>query len=163
MVSPAESKHMSYRVFWIVEHHVLYIRLSGHIGLDDFHDSSKHIADLMDEAYAKDTANIIIGVIDLRDASLGMLVRSAITASAQTIADVIDPRVWKARPGFTILITTSDAARMLTSIIIRLTTQPMTTVGTLAEALMVVSYMYPELQTQLTAYTDDPRSAENTN
>jgi hypothetical protein len=153
---------MSYQVFWIVENHVLYISLSGDVTLDDFRDSSKHIADHMDAAYSSGSSDIIIGIIDLREAALAMLLRSVISAAAQAIADVIDPRIWNAKPGFTVLITTSEAAKMLTSIIIRLTSQPMTTIGTLAEALTVVSYMYPELQTQLDVYRDNHQSAGST-
>jgi hypothetical protein len=158
IVSPAESKQMTYQVFWIVENHILYIGLSGDLTLGDFRDSSKHIADHMDAAYST-SSDIVIGIIDLREASLGQLVRSVISA-AQSISEVIDPRIWKAKSGFTILITTSESAKVLTSIIIRLTAQPMTTVGTLLEALTVVSYMYPELQSQLDAYRDGPSSID---
>ncbi|MBI5929747.1 MAG: hypothetical protein HY862_10585 [Chloroflexi bacterium] len=142
---------MAYQVHWVIQNHVLYISLSGDITLDDFRDSSKQIADSMDEAYKSESASIIIGIIDLQQAKLGMLMRSAISA-AQDIADVIDTRVWKAKPGFVVLITVSEAAKMLTSVLIRISKQPMTTVGTMHEALMVVRYMYPELQTELEVY-----------
>lgn len=142
---------MAYQVHWVIQNHVLYIGLSGDISLDDFRDSSKQIADYMDDAYASESASVIIGIIDLQQAKLGVLMRSAISA-AQDIADVIDARVWKAKPGFVVLITVSEAAKMLTSLLIRISKQPMTTVGTMHEALMVVRYMYPELQTELEIY-----------
>ncbi|MBZ0280407.1 MAG: hypothetical protein K8L97_06675 [Anaerolineae bacterium] len=147
---------MAYQVFWIVQNHVLYVSLSGDITLDDFRGVSKKSADYMDAAYASGTSSIIIGIIDLTDANLGKLMRSAVSA-AQDISNVIDARHWKAKPGFVVLITVSDSAKMLTSFIIRISKQPMTTVGTMNEALMVVRYMYPELQTQL----DDYRGGEH--
>lgn len=129
--------------------------------MDDFRASSKIIADNMDSAYKSEVQGIIIGIVDLQEASLARLMRTIMTALVQEIASVIDPRIWDAKPGFTILITTSETAKLLTSLIIRLSSQPMTTVGTLAEALMVVSYMYPELQPLLDAHADAEQPAEN--
>jgi hypothetical protein len=142
---------MAYHVTWIIEHHVLYVSLSGDMSLDDFRGVSKQSADYMDDAYASGTSGIIIGIIDLTDANLGILMRSALSV-AQDISNVIDSRHWKAKPGFVVLITVSDSAKMLTSFIIRISKQPMTTVGTMDEALTVVRYMYPELQSQLDDY-----------
>jgi hypothetical protein len=149
---------MAYQVHWIIQNHVLYVGLSGDITLDDFRDSSRQIADYMDVAYQSEASSIIIGIIDLQQAKLGGILRSAISA-AQDIADVIDARVWKAKPGFVVLITVSEAAKMLTSILIRISKQPMTTVGTMREALMVVRYMYPELQTELDTYQENENPA----
>jgi hypothetical protein len=149
---------MAYQVHWIIQNHVIYIALSGDITLDDFRDSSRQIADYMDVAYQSEASSIIIGIIDLQQAKLGGILRSAISA-AQDIADVIDARVWKAKPGFVVLITVSEAAKMLTSILIRISKQPMTTVGTMREALMVVRYMYPELQTELDTYQENENPA----
>lgn len=152
---------MAYQVSWIVQNRVLYIKLSGDITLEDFHSSTRQIADYMEDAYSSDSSGMIIGIVDLRASGFGQLMRSILSTLAQEIAAVIDSRLWKAKPGFIILITTSDAAKLLTSMIIRLSTQPMTTVGTLAEALTVVSYMYPELQSQLDIYQESQQSAEN--
>jgi hypothetical protein len=149
---------MAYKVSWIVQHRVLYISLSGDIKLDDFRDSSRQIADYMDDAYNSETSDIIIGIIDLTDAKLSLLMRSAISV-AQDISDVIDARVWKAKPGFVVLVTVSEAAKLLTSLTIRISKQPMTTVGNLDEALMVVRYMYPELGPQLDHYQAGDHSA----
>lgn len=142
---------MAYQVYWIIQNHVIYVSLSGDITLDDFRESSKQIADYMDIATSQGASNIIIGIVDLTDAKLGFLVRSTMSG-APDISDMIDPRHWKAKPGFVVLITMSEAAKLLTSIIIRISRQPMTTVATLKEALLVVRYMYPELQTELEAY-----------
>jgi hypothetical protein len=149
---------MAYQVDWIVRHHILYITFTGDITLEDFQQSSKIISDEMDAAYAADASGIIIGIVDLREASLGRLLRLGV-AAAQDISGVLDPRVWKAKPGFVVLITLSDTARLLTSILIKLSKQPMTTVGTMPEALTVVSYMYPELQSRLDAFRDSQPSA----
>lgn len=145
---------MAYQVFWIVQHRVLYIQLAGDIVLDDFRDSSRQIADYMDEAYQTLPGSVVIGIIDLREAHLGQFLRLAIAAAVQSIADVLDPRVWKAKSGFVVLITTSQSAKIITSMVIRLTTQPMTTIGTLDEALTVVGYMYPELHDPLNAFKE---------
>jgi hypothetical protein len=145
---------MAYQVSWIVQHNVLYIGLSGEIALDDFRGASAQIAGLMDDAYASGSSSMIIGLVDLHDAHVKHLLRAVIGTLVQEIAAVIDPRLWQARPGFIILITTSDTAKLLSSLILRLTTQPLTTVGTLNEALTVVSYMYPELLPQLDAFRD---------
>ena len=153
---------MAYKVHWIVKYNVLYTSLSGDITLDDFRESTREVADLMDDAYQSGSKNIIIGVIDLTEAKLSMLVRSAVSVS-QDISDVIDPRVWNAKPGFVVLVTVSTSAQMLTSIIIRISKQPMTTVGNLEEALTVVRYMYPELQTQLDGYLENDNPADAVN
>ncbi len=150
---------MAYKVLWIVENHVVYVGLSKDVRLEDFRESSKEIADLLEVAYADGAANII-GIIDLTDARLGALMRSAVSI-AQDISSVIDPRHWEAKPGFVVLITQSEAAKVLTAVIIRISKQPMTTVGTLGEALTVVCSMYPELQAQIDAYqSDDGHSTE---
>ncbi|MDX2139261.1 MAG: hypothetical protein SF123_14340 [Chloroflexota bacterium] len=149
---------MAYHVSWIVRHQVLYISLSDEITLADFRDSTKQIADYMDDAYSTGTTNLIIGIIDLTHAKLGFLMRSAISV-AQDISDVIDPRHWNAKPGFVVLITVSEAAKLLTSVIIRISKQPMTTVASLNEALAVVCSMYPDLQTQIDTYQASEHSA----
>lgn len=147
---------MAYKVAWIVPHHVLYTSLSDDVRLEDFRESSREIGDLMDEAYASGTGSIIIGIIDLTHAKMGQLMRSVISA-AQDIYDQIDPRMWQAKPGFVVLVTVSESAKLLTSLVIRISKQPMTTVGTMEEAMMVVRYMYPELQHQLDEYLNSDR------
>ncbi len=149
---------MAYKVFWIVENHVIYVSLSADITLDDFRHSSKQIADYMDEAYRTGTTDIIIGIVDLTEARLGPLMRSALSVAPE-ISNVIDPRHWQAKPGFVVLVTLSDAAKLLTSLIIRISRQPMTTVGSLKEALMVVRYMYPDLAEQIATYEDKHASS----
>lgn len=147
---------MAYKVAWIVPHHVLYTSLSEDVRLEDFRESSRLTGDMMDEAYASGSASIIIGIIDLTHARMSQLMRSVIT-SAQEIYDQIDPRMWTAKPGFVVLVTVSESAKLLTSLVIRISKQPMTTVGTLEEAMMVVRYMYPELQEQLDEYLNSDR------
>lgn len=143
---------MSYQAFWIIKHRVLYNQLAGDITLDDFRGISKETADLITDAYTSLPGQMVIGVIDIREANLGQFLRLAMTAAVQNIADVIDSRVWKAKSGFVILITTSQSAKVITGMVIRLSAQPMTTVATLDEALTVVSYMYPELQAELNTF-----------
>jgi hypothetical protein len=150
---------MAYRVDWIVPQRVIYINLHDDITIADFRDSSKLIADYLDEAYAQQTANPIVGVVDLTHAKLGFLMRSAISV-AQDISDVIDPRHWNAKPGFVVLITMSEAAKLLTAVIIRISKQPMTTVASLGEALAVVRSLYPDLNTQIDSYQADNQTAE---
>lgn len=149
---------MAYNVFWIVEHRVLYISESGQVTLEDIRLSTQEVAAAMEEAYQSGAA-LIIGVLNVRHADLSRLIRSALTTTIDEIASVIDPRLWKAKPGFIILITTSETAKTLLSLVVRLSSQPMTTVGTVDEALTVVSYMYPELAAELKAYRHDDRSA----
>lgn len=145
---------MAYQVLWIVEHRVLHISLSGQLTLDDFRDSSREIADYLDHAY-QSGARLVIGIVDVREAALGQLLHSVLSTTVEEISTAVDSRLWKAKPGFIVLVTTSESAKALTSLVIRLSSQPLTTVATLAEALMVVSYMYPELQAQLDSYRDN--------
>lgn len=160
-VSKAERPDMAYNVFWILEHRVLYISQSEQVTLEDIRLSSREIADSMEEAY-KSGAAFIIGVLDMSSADLSRLLRSVLTTAADEIASVIDPRVWNAKPGFIILITASETARTILSLVVRLSSQPMTTVGTVDEALTVVGYMYPELAAELKAYHHDEHSAGTT-
>jgi hypothetical protein len=142
---------MAYDVHWIVKYQVIYIGLLDDISLDDFRDSSKEIADYLDEAYSQEVTHKIIGVIDLTHAKLGTLMRFTLSA-AQDIANVIDARNLQAKPGFTILVTVSEVAKLITGLVIRLSKQPMTSVASLDEALNVVANMYPELKIPLNNY-----------
>jgi hypothetical protein len=140
---------MAYQVWWIVENRVLYIRQPLDLTLEDIRDSTRDIADHIEAAYQHNPTPLIIGVLDMREATVDRLMRSALSVAVKNVVDVIDPRVWKAKPGFIILITTSNTVKLLIYPVIKLSSQPITTVATLAEALTVVSYMYPELQTEL--------------
>jgi len=145
---------MTYQVWWIVDNRVLYIRQSPDVTLEDIRASTKAIADHIEEAYKQTPSSLIIGILDMRATTVDRIMRSALSAAIKNVVDVIDPRVWKAKPGFLILVTTSNTVKVIIFPVIRLSSQPLTTVATLAEALTVVSYMYPELQSQLDAYRD---------
>jgi|GEM_PF-6112000 len=147
-----KDRPMAYQVSWIVQHRVLYVRESGRVTLDDIRESTKLIADYMDDAYANSAA-LVIGIIDLRESKFALSLRT-LANGVQNIASVVDPRHWKAKPGFVVLVTTGESAKYITSLVIGLSKQPMTTVATIEEALMVVRYMYPELQTFLDEYID---------
>lgn len=151
---------MAYKVSWIVPNRVLYILQTGDITLEDIRLSSVQIADHLESAYASSGGTMVIGVVDMRDIRLGHVMRSVVTAAVKDIANVIDSRVWRAKPGFVVLITGSDSAKLLVSLIIRISSQPLTTVGTMAEALTVVSYMYPELKEELDQYRDSDEQAQ---
>ena len=144
---------MVYRAFWIVENRVLYIGQREHVTFEDVRFSTQQIADYIDDAYAHGS-KLVIGILDLNGVDLSLLVHSPLATAVNEIADVIDPRLLKAKPGFIILVTTSNDTKAIISPIVRLAVQPMTTVGTLHEALTVASYMYPELKDQLGAYRD---------
>jgi hypothetical protein len=146
------SKLMSYQVSWIIPNHVLYIRYTDDLTLDDLRDSSRLMMEHLEVAYRDTPQNVITGVVDIREADLGSLFRSIMTVVVKQIADVIDPRIWKAKSGFVILITSSEYAKTAVSLVVKLSSQPMTTVATLDEALTVIASMYPELQTQIEDY-----------
>jgi hypothetical protein len=143
---------MSYHVSWIIPNHILYIHYTDELLLDDLRASSKLIAEHMETAHEEAPQNIITGVVDIRDADLGSLLRSMLTVVVRQIADVIDPRLWKAKSGFIVLVTGSERARTAVSLVVKLSSQPMTTVGSLDEALTIVGSMYPELQAQIEEY-----------
>lgn len=137
---------MAHQVDWIAKYHVLSIRYTGSITLDDIHASTVEVADHLTEAYQNAPDHLIIGVVDMQDTGLGQVIRSVLPTVARRISEIIDPRIWKAKPGFVILITTSETAKLLISLIIRLYSQPMTTVASLDEALNVIRHMYPDLE-----------------
>lgn len=143
---------MSYQVKWIIENQVLYIQQAGDVSLDDLRASSKLIADHIFSAYAATPENVVIGIVDMSDARFGSLLRAAIPIVVKQVADIIDPRIWDAKPGFTVLVTSSERAKLAISLVIKISAQPLTTVATLDEALTVISAMYPELRTQLESY-----------
>lgn len=148
---------MAHHVFWMVQQHVLYLSMTEDIVLDDFRGISRLAADRMDEVTMHAPERLIIGIVDLRAAKLGQMLRLAVSAAVKSIADMIDPRIWKVKPGFVVIITTSESAKIITALVIRLYAQPMTSVGTLEEAIAIVCNMFPELTEQMEAYRDqDP-------
>lgn len=159
----AEQNLMAHQGFWMVQHRVLYLSMSDDVILDDFRGISRLAADKLEEVSAHAPNNLVIGIVDLRAAKLVQMMRRVVSAAVQNIAEVIDPRIWKAKPGFVVIITTSDSAKMMTALVIRLYAQPMTSVGTLDEAITVVGSMFPELTAQMDAYRDkDPLINPNT-
>lgn len=143
---------MSHQVYWVIEDHVLYASQYGNISLESIHDISKDIADIVEASHQRAPDNVTIGIVDMREVRVDMVIRALASASIHKIFDVVDPRVWKFKPGFTVLITASDYVSMLVSIIIKISNQPMTTVGSLEEAIEVIKSMYPELTKQLDSY-----------
>ncbi|MBK8020896.1 MAG: hypothetical protein IPK19_05570 [Chloroflexi bacterium] len=152
---------MAYRVEWIVQDRVLYMREYDAVQLEDIRDISQRAADLLEAAY-RSGARLVIGIVDLSDARFETSL-PLFRHGLEEIAAAVDPRMWKAKPGFVVLITTTEAARDITSFVISTSKQPLTTVETLDEALLVVRYMYPELQAQLDAYRDRHLSLGNAN
>jgi hypothetical protein len=152
---------MAYQVYWIIHHHVLHIRFADDLQLDDLRDSSRLIADHIGDAYDNAPQNVITGVVDMSAAHLGSLLRTMLSLLVKQIADVIDPRIWKAKPGFVVLITKSEHAQTAVSLVVKLSSQPMTTVATLDEALTVVGAMYPELQAELDTFRRQHGSANS--
>ncbi|MBL8133165.1 MAG: hypothetical protein JNL42_14990 [Anaerolineae bacterium] len=143
---------MPYRVEWIVQYRVLYIREYDEVSLDDIRHITRETADLMEEA-SRSSAALLIGIIDLNDAHLGTSL-PIFSLGLDEIAAAVDPRMWKARLGFVALITTTEVVRDMTAFVISRSRQPLTTVASLDEALLIVRYMYPELQAQLNTYRD---------
>ena len=143
---------MSWQVYWIIEDNVLYGNLSGNVTLEGIQGISKEIADQVEEAQKRKPENVTIGIVDMREARIDMVVRALASARLHKIFDAVDARVWRFKPGFTVLIRSGDYVSMLVSVIIRISNQPMTTVGSLEEALEVITSMYPELGAQLDSY-----------
>ncbi|MEQ8673698.1 MAG: hypothetical protein RLP44_11965 [Aggregatilineales bacterium] len=143
---------MSWQVYWIIENSVLYGNLSGNVTLEGIQGISTEIADHVEEAQKRKPQNVTIGIVDMREARIDMVVRALASARLHKIFDAVDARVWRFKPGFTVLIRSGDYVSMLVSVIIRISNQPMTTVGSLEEALEVITSMYPELSAQLDSY-----------
>ena len=143
---------MSWQVYWIIENSVLYGNLSGNVTLEGIQGISTEIADNVEESQKREPQNVTIGIVDMREARIDMVVRALASARLHKIFDAVDARVWRFKPGFTVLIRSGDYVSMLVSVIIRISNQPMTTVGSLEEALEVITSMYPELSAQLDSY-----------
>ena len=112
-------------------------------------DSTKDIADMLAVSYQDAPTNTIIGLVDMSHANLESLLRSAVTVVVKQVSDVIDPRIWQSKPGFTILITGSERAKIMISLVVKISNQPMTSVGSMEEALNIIRSMFPELNEAL--------------
>lgn len=153
---------MPYQVQWMVPDRVLYDSQSGDVTTDEIHDLTTEIADMLDEAYKKNLG-VVVAIMDMREANLSHLVQSHSPAGIRRITDAIDPRIWKVRQGFTILITNRKHVQIIISLITKLFAQPLTTVGSFDEAVKVAKTMYPELRDQLDPWEGaDPFVGEQT-
>ena len=153
---------MPYQLLWMVPDRVLYDSQWGDVTPDEVHDLTTHIADLLDEAYKKNLG-VVVAIMDMREANMAHLVQSHSPTGIRRITDAIDPRIWKVRQGFTILITNRKHIQIIISIITKLFAQPLTTVGNFDEAVMVAKTMYPELREQLDPWEGaDPFVGEQT-
>lgn len=142
---------MPYQVQWLVQDRVLYDSQFGDVTLDEIRALTVRIADMLESAYANNTGNIV-AILDMREANLVTMSESHTPAGIRRIADSIDPRIWKARKGFTILITTRTHVQIVISLITKIFAQPITTVGSFDEALAVATTMYPELEPLLAGW-----------
>jgi hypothetical protein len=152
---------MPYQVMWLVRDRVLYESQSGDVTLDEIRELTTQIADLLDIAYTKFPGSIV-AILDMREANLSHLVESHTPAGIRRIAEAIDPRIWKARKGFTILITSRTHVQIVISLITKVFSQPITTVGSFDEALEVATTMYPELRGVLEGWWGGDPSVERT-
>ncbi len=140
---------MPHTINWVLNNRIIYIRYQGLIILDDVQESSKCIADKLFDGYKSKSENRIIGIIDICEANLESIFGLGISIATKQLTEVMDPRIFKAKPGFCVLITNSEIAKTVVSIIIKVASQPMTTVATLAEAKNNIIAMYPELKEYL--------------
>lgn len=151
---------MPYQVYWMIPDHVMYMKFTGEVSLDDLRDSTQQIADFLASAYKNAPENTIVGMVDMGDARLDSLFWSAMSIVVKQVADVVDPRLWRSKPGFTVLISNSEIAKTAISLVIKISNQPMTSVATLDEAIMTVGAMYPELMEALDAYQREHLSSD---
>ena len=139
---------MPYQVLWLVQDRVLYDSQSGDVTVAEIRELTIQIADLLEAAYQKYPGSIV-AILDMREANLAHLTDAHSPAGVRRIADAIDPRIWKARKGFTILITTRKHVQVVISLITKIFSQPITTTGSFDEALELAITMYPELEATL--------------
>ena len=152
---------MTYQVSWVIEDHVLYIHYSGNISLDDIRQSTRDVVDLIEAIYEQHPENTAIGVVDLTEANLNQILwTTTLSIVVKQVTDVIDPRITRLKTGFAVLITGSERARTVISLLLRLFSQPLTTVASLDEALTVIEAMYPKLGERLSHYRENHISAE---
>ncbi len=145
---------MSYQLSWVVPNRVFWLRQQDEVTLENIRNFTREIADYIDVANQVEPHRVLIGIIDMRDADLSSLLRTAISLVVNQISAVIDARIWQAKPGFVTLITNSDRGQFAISLVIKISSQPMTTVADFDEALTVIRAMYPELEAQLVAYQE---------
>jgi len=151
---------MAYDVSWIIENHVLYIHYQGKVSLDDIRQSTRQVVDWVEAVYEQNPENTVIGVVDLTEANLNQILwTTTLNIIVKQVKDVIDPRITRLKTGFVALITDSERARTVISLLLRLFSQPLTTIASLDEALTVIASMYPELAAQLEHYRENHISA----
>jgi len=151
---------MAYHVSWIIEDHVLYIDYKGEVSLDDVRGSTHDVVDLIEGTYRRKPESIVTGVVDLQGASLRTILWTTLNIVVKQVNDVIDPRIRDLKTGFAVLITGSERAKTVISLLLRLFSQPLTTVASLDEALTVIEAMYPKLEERLGNYRENHISAE---
>jgi len=142
---------MPYQLFWVIKDRVFYDNQTGNVTVEEIHDLTTQIADYLDDAY-QTNPGIVIGILDMREANLSNLVQSPTPAGIRPITEAIDPRIWKTKKGFTILITNRSHVKIIISLITMLVSQPITTVAGFDEALDIAANMYPELRAELAAW-----------
>jgi hypothetical protein len=151
---------MTYDVSWIIENHVLYIHYQGEVSLGDIRQSTRDVVDWVEAVYEQNPENTVIGVVDLTEANLNQILwTTTLNIIVKQVKDVIDPRITRLKTGFVALITDSERARIVISLLLRLFSQPLTTVASLDEALAIIDSMYPELAEQLEHYRENHISA----
>src|SRR5690242_10896336 len=123
---------MPYHVSWLVQDRVLYDRKWDDITPEEIRALNRQIADTLHQAYQK-KLGIVIAILDMRDANLSHLMQSHSPAGIRRITDAIDPRIWKVKQGFTILITARKHVKVVISLITKVSAQPMTTVESFDE------------------------------
>ena len=139
---------MPYQLFWVIKDRVFYDNQTGDVTAQEIHELTTRIGNYLDDAYQRNSG-IVIGILDMREANLSNLVQSHTPAGIRHITDAIDPRIWKVKKGFTILITNQSHVKIIISIITMLVSQPITTVASFDEALEITANMYPELRKDL--------------
>lgn len=150
---------MAYDVSWIIENHVLYIHYQGEVSLQDVRESTRDVVDLIEAAYEQHPENAVIGVVDLTEASLNQILWTTLSVVVKQVTDVLDPRIGRLKTGFAVVITGSERVKTVISLLLRLFSQPLTTVASLNEALTVIESMYPEFAAQLERYRENNISA----
>ena len=153
---------MSYQLSWVIPHRVFWLRQEAEVTLEQIRGFTREIADYIEVANRNTPDAALIGIIDMREADFSSLLRSALSLIVNQISEVVDPRIWKAKPGFVTLIINSERGQLAISLVIKISAQPMTTVATFDEALTIIGAMYPELEATLTTYKEHHLSADTT-
>lgn len=152
---------MSYQVFWIIENQVLYDNQSGDVTVDEIRALSAEIADMLEDAYQQNRG-FVVAILDMREANVTKLLQTHTPAGIRHVTDALDPRIWKMKKGFTILITNRAHVKIIISLITMLVSQPITTVASFDEAIEITANMYPELRETLQTWKGaDPLAQQN--